>query len=63
MRNSRWARWPWERCPAVTIDAYGPCRCDLKRGHYGGHIAERGMYDVRWSHENHVSASGPEVDL
>lgn len=47
-----WALWPWARCKAATIDEYGKCRCDLRRGHEGHHVAERGMYDVVWSPEN-----------
>lgn len=43
-----WARWPWQTCVAVTLDVYGKCRCDLKKGHAGAHRAERGTYDVVW---------------
>jgi len=50
-RNLPWANWPWQKCIAVTIDAYGRCRCELKSGHDGDHRAERGMYDVVWTNE------------
>lgn len=46
-----WSSWPWQTCPARTIDAHGRCRCDLRKGHDGDHRADRGMYDVVWSPE------------
>lgn len=49
-----WARWPWQKCIAVTIDEYGRCRCELKHGHNGDHRAERGMWDVTWSSESRI---------
>lgn len=53
-----WAKWPWEQCQAVTIDVYGRCRCDLKRGHDGEHRAERGMYDLTWSADSRMVDHG-----
>lgn len=48
-RNARWARWPWQRCPAVQVDRdEGTVSCGLRRGHDGAHLEERGMHMVSW---------------
>lgn len=42
-----WATWPWNRCVARRENR---SRCDLRRGHEGDHVLERGVSgDWPWS--------------
>jgi hypothetical protein len=41
----RWSRWPWDRCPARHRLGI---RCDLRLGHAGPHVADRGMDKPTW---------------
>jgi hypothetical protein len=55
-----WARWPWQRCPAVLDDGQDIARCDLRRGHRPSqpHRAERGMYDLVWTEQIRMTEGG-----
>ncbi len=46
-----WATWPWTNCPASTGGTgLAVAHCDLKKGHDGPHIAERGLgADICWT--------------
>lgn len=46
--SERWARWPWERCKAVTRHEFlGKRRCDLAR-HDGHRHAARDEIPWEW---------------
>lgn len=60
-----WARWPWQACgararPDTTGQDSTVVACDLRRGHFDAHRAERGMYHVVWSEQTWTETPRPE---
>lgn len=54
-----WATWPWNRCPARREDY---ARCDLRKGHTGDHLLERGIGGIwAWSTEFRVTLLDSDV--
>lgn len=53
MKRIKWV-WPWNRRCKAKLSRYENLggmywgRCDLKRGHTGPHILERGMVEVKF---------------
>lgn len=60
-----WARWPWQACgargqPDSTGRDPSVVACDLRRGHFDAHRAERGMHHVVWTEQTWTELPRPE---
>lgn len=60
-KTKRIASWPWNRCTARRErhrfqNYWG--RCDLRRGHDGLHLLERGMDELWWSTDEVLPGGG-----